>query len=63
MMAKRKKKHQRPESAKISKLVSEGKPHDQAVAMALNMKREGRLTPSGGYVRKGGRKKKRSKRY
>lgn len=38
-------------SAKISKLRHEGKPQDQAVAMALNMKREGRLTKGGGYRR------------
>lgn len=36
---------------KISKLVHEGKPQKQAVAMAINMKREGRLTSSGGYKR------------
>jgi hypothetical protein len=34
---------------KISKLVHEGKPQKQAVATALNMEREHRLTPSGGY--------------
>ena len=39
------------ESRKISKLMHEGKDQDQAVAMALNMSREGRLTPSGGYRR------------
>jgi hypothetical protein len=38
-------------SRKISKLAHEGKPQDQAVAMALNMKREGRLGPRGGYRR------------
>lgn len=37
---------------KISKLMHEGKPQDQAVAMALNMEREHRLTDSGGYKRK-----------
>lgn len=37
---------------KISKLRHEGKPEKQAVAMALNMEREGRLTESGGYKRK-----------
>lgn len=39
-------------SKKISKLRHEGIKQDQAVAMALNMKREGRLTKSGGYKRK-----------
>lgn len=39
-------------SRKISHLVrKEGKPQKQAVAMALNMKREGRLGPRGGYRR------------
>lgn len=38
-------------SKKISKLVHEGKPQRQAVAMALAMKRAGRLTRSGGYRR------------
>lgn len=38
------------ESKKISKLVrDEGMPQKQAVAVALNMKREGRLTRGGGY--------------
>lgn len=36
-------------SKKISHLVHEGKPQKQAVATALSMQREGRLTPSGGY--------------
>lgn len=36
-------------SEKISKLVHEGKPQDQAVAMSLNMAREHRLGPKGGY--------------
>ena len=43
-------------SKKISKLRHEGKPPKQAVAIALNMKREGRLTKGGGY--KHARKKK-----
>lgn len=39
-------------SRKISHLMrKEGKPQKQAVAMALNMKREGRLGPRGGYRR------------
>lgn len=50
------------ESKKISKLMHEGKSQDQSVAMALNMKREGRLTPSGGY-RRAGRKRRRGGRY
>lgn len=37
------------ESKKISHLVREGEPRDKAVAMAINMKREGRLTKGGGY--------------
>ena len=40
-------------SAKISHLVHEGKPQKQAVAMALSMKRAGRLTKTGGYRRVG----------
>ena len=44
-------------SKKISHLVKgEGKPQKQAVAMALNMKREGRLTKEGGYKRVGKKK-------
>jgi hypothetical protein len=39
-------------SQKISKLVHEGKPQRQAVAMALSMKRAGRLREGGVYVRK-----------
>ena len=41
----------KPVSRKISKLRGEGKPQRQAVAIALNMKRRGRLG------RKRGRKK------
>ena len=48
---KRKRKHTTPESKKISHLVREGTPQDQAVATALSMKRAGRLGPSGGYKR------------
>lgn len=44
------------ESVKISKLVREGVPEDQAVAEALSMKRAGRLTKSGGYIRSKRRK-------
>ncbi len=39
-------------SKKISKLVHEGKPQRQAVAIALSMQREHRLTKEGGYRRK-----------
>ena len=53
----RKRKHSTPESKKISKLMDEGKPQDQAVATALSMKRAGRLTKSGGYIRSGRRKR------
>jgi hypothetical protein len=37
-------------SEKISVLRDEGKPQKQAVAMALSMKRAGRLRPGGVYV-------------
>ena len=47
-----------PEGKKISLLRSEGVPQDEAVAEALSMKRAGRLTSSGGYIRS----KKKSKR-
>ena len=50
-----------PVSKKISKLVREGVPHRQAVAMALSMKNSGRLGPRGGYRRSRPRKS-RSKR-
>ena len=59
------KKHKRARnrvSKKISKLRHEGMPRDQSVAMALNMKREGRLTPSGGYRRVGRKRKRGGKR-
>lgn len=36
---------------KIKKLTAEGKPQKQAVAIALNMDRAGRLTEGGGYKR------------
>ena len=36
---------------KISVLEHEGKPHKQAIAMAINMEKEHRLTNSGGYRR------------
>ena len=38
-------------SAKIRKLRGEGVPEQQAVAEALAIKRAGRLTAGGGYVR------------
>ena len=36
---------------KISHLMDEGKPQDQAVAMSLAMERSGRLNDKGQYVR------------
>lgn len=39
-------------SKKISHLRHEGYPQKQAVAMAINMGKEGRITKSGGYRRK-----------
>lgn len=38
---------------KISILRREGVPQDQAVAEAMSMKRAGRLTKRGGYIRAG----------
>jgi hypothetical protein len=38
-------------SNKIETLMAEHMPQKQAVAVALNMKRAGRLTASGGYIR------------
>lgn len=64
-MAKRKKKGRTPVSKKISHLVKEeGVPQRQAVAMSLNMQREGRLTRTGGYrrARRKGRKARRGQR-
>ena len=52
-MAKRKKS---PVSLKISKLMKEGYPRKQAVAIALSMKEQGRLTKTGGYKRSRRRK-------
>jgi hypothetical protein len=49
------------QSEKISKLVREGYPQRQAVAISYSMKRAGRLTPSGGY-RRVGRKRRRGRR-
>jgi len=37
-------------SKKIEYLIGEGKSPDQAVAMALSMEREGRLTDTGAYI-------------
>jgi len=42
-----------PVSIKIRKLIAEGTPRMQAVAEALAMKRAGRLTKTGKYIRKG----------
>jgi len=39
-------------SAKVSRLMHEGKPQAQAVAMSLHMEEAGRLGPRGGYARK-----------
>lgn len=36
---------------KIEKLRAEGVPQKRAIATALSMKRAGRLTPQGGYIR------------
>jgi len=41
-----------PVGLKVKKLMKEGKSQKQAVATALNMKRKGRLTKSGGYKAK-----------
>lgn len=53
-------------SKKISHLRHENVPQKQAVAMSLNMEREGRITESGGYRRVGKkshtRKSKRARR-
>ena len=49
--SKHSRKNRPPESKKISKLVREGIPQNQAVAEALSMKRAGRLTNQGGYIR------------
>jgi len=57
-----KRKPRPPESKKISKLVREGVPQKQAVAESLSMKRAGRLTKSGGYIRAGRRRRKESRR-
>jgi hypothetical protein len=42
-----------PEGKKISRLMHEGVPQRQAIAESLSMKRAGRLTRSGGYIRAG----------
>ena len=34
---------------KVKKLMDEGKPQKQAIAIALSMEREGKLGPKGGY--------------
>ena len=58
-MAKRKKS---PVSLKISKLRKEGYPQKQAVANALSMKDQGRLTKTGGYRRSRRNRRSRSRR-
>ena len=58
-MAKRKKS---PVGLKISKLMKEGYPHKQAVAIALSMKDQGRLTKTGGYRRSRRIRRSRSRR-
>lgn len=40
-------------SAKVAKLIDEGMPQKQAVAVALEMEREEQLGPRGGYRPKG----------
>lgn len=50
-------------SHKISKLRRRGVPHRQAVAMALRMKRSGRLGPLGGYRRSRSSTRRRSAKY
>jgi hypothetical protein len=45
--------YQKGTAKKIRHLIEvEGKPPKQAVAIALNMAREGRLTKAGRYIRK-----------
>lgn len=58
----RKRKHRTPVGKKISKLMHEGEPQKKAIAMAMSMKRAGRLTKSGGY-RRVGRKRSRRRSY
>lgn len=41
-----------PVAIKVGKLIREGKSRSQAYAIANSMKKEGRLGPRGGYVRK-----------
>ena len=41
-----------PVSIKISKLIKEGYPHKQAVAIALSMRNNKSLGPAGGYKRR-----------
>ena len=41
-----------PVSYKIEKLMKEGYPQKQAVAIALSLKKEGRLGPRGGLLPK-----------
>jgi hypothetical protein len=59
----RRKKPRSPEGKKISYLVKEGVPQKQAVAEALSMKRAGRLTSAGEYIRASSRKKSRRRSH
>lgn len=56
------KKKRTPVGKKISKLMHEGVPQQQAIAESMSMKRAGRLTPEGGYRRVGRKKKRGGKR-
>jgi hypothetical protein len=62
MKRKRHRKSDKRVGEKISVLRHESVPQKQAVAMALNMNREGRLGRHGAYHRKGRRRKRSSGR-
>jgi len=57
----RRSKKRSPVSKKISKLMDEGYPHKQAVAIALSMQDKHQIGPKGGYVKKR-RSRRKSKR-